>query len=108
MAREILCIPASSSSSERAFSVGGLICTKNRNNLSPKKVEELALNSAALKNYIDKNGVPEKKHTIRVDDFELEEDFVLEQTAGDRFPEIYDDAVLDNLDLEDVEESDLV
>ena len=76
--------------------------------MSPKKVEELALNSAALKNYIDKNGVPEKKHTIRVDDFELEEDFVLEQTAGDRFPEIYDDAVLDNLDLEDVEESDLV
>ena len=109
VAREILCIPASSSSSERAFSVGGLICTKNTNNLSPKKVEELALNklnNAALKNYIDKNGVPEKKHFVKVDDFELEEDIdmVLEQIEGIRYAEIYDEAVIS--DLEDDEEAD--
>ena len=75
--RVIYCIPASSSSSERAFSVGGLICSQRRGKLSPKKIEELAiikLNHAAVKAYKDKHGgCPKMDVTPNHDDFELEE-----------------------------------
>ena len=105
VAKEILCIPASSSSSERAFSMGGLICTKNRNRLSPSTIEDLAtikLNNAALKSYIENNGVPEKKHIVKDDDFELEEDeLVLEFNDEDDDSDIYDEE--DTNDIEDLD-----
>ena len=75
--RAIYCIPASSSSSERAFSVGGLICSQRRGKLSPKKIEELAiikLNHSAVKSYKEKyGGCPKMDFTPNQDDFVLEE-----------------------------------
>lgn len=41
LSRQILCIPASSASSERAFSLAGNIITEKRNKISPKKVNNL-------------------------------------------------------------------
>lgn len=78
--REILCIPASSSSSERVFSTGSLICSQRRGHLSPRRVEQLAilkLNEKAVRDYEELYGIPERKHTPTPDDFELEEDFNL-------------------------------
>ena len=76
-ARELLCVPASSSASERAFSIGGLICSQRRCNLSPKRIEELAnikLNYFDVKSYVDKNGKPKKNDLVPDDeDFGLEE-----------------------------------
>ena len=77
--REILCIPASSSSSERVFSVGSLICNQRRTNLSPKRVEQLAvlkLNAKAVQDYEEAHGIPEKKQSPASDDFEIETDVV--------------------------------
>jgi len=42
VARSVLCIPASSASSERAFSMAGQIVNEKRTNLDPKRVEMLA------------------------------------------------------------------
>ncbi len=77
--REILCIPASSSSSERVFSVGSLICNQRRSNLSPKRVEQLAilkLNAKAVQDYEEAHGIPEQKQSPASDDFEIEKDDV--------------------------------
>ena len=75
--RELLSVPASSSSSERAFSVGGLICSKKRGHLSPKRIEDLALiklNYFSVKSYFEMNGKPDKSVTVPDDtDFGLEE-----------------------------------
>ena len=57
--RETYCVPAASSASERAFSMGSLICTQRRGNLAPKRIEELAiikLNYWAVKSFKDKYG----------------------------------------------------
>ena len=76
-ARELLCVPASSSASERAFSIGGLICSQRRCNLSSKRIEKLAnikLNYFDVKSYVDKNGKPKKNDLVPDDeDFGLEE-----------------------------------
>ena len=90
------CIPAASSSSERAFSVGGLICSQRRGRLSPKKIEELViikLNQAAVKAYKDKHGVPKMDVIPNQDDFELEE--------------VTDDEEVDDEDVFDLEYEEL-
>ena len=74
--RATYCVPASSSSSERAFSIGSLICSQRRGNLSPKRIEELAiikLNYWAVKSYKEKYSIPKLNITPGHDDFELEE-----------------------------------
>ena len=98
--REILCIPASSSSSERVFSVGSLICSQRRSNLSRKRVEQLAilkLNKKVVREYEEKHGIPEKKHSPSPDDFEVEEDLNLYLSPEE---------VEDEFDLEGYEEVD--
>ena len=71
------CVPAASSASERAFSMGSLICSQRRGNLSPKRIEELAiikLNYWAVQAYKDKyGGVPNVDIAPHHNDFELEE-----------------------------------
>lgn len=52
--REIFSIPVSSSSSERAFSIGTQVCVPKRANLAPAKIEQLImikLNAEKLKSY---------------------------------------------------------
>ena len=77
--RATYCVPASSSASERAFSIGSLICSQRRGSLSPKRIEELAiikLNYWAVKSFKEKNGgIPKMNITPTPDhdDFELEE-----------------------------------
>lgn len=76
--RETYCVPAASSASERAFSMGSLICTQRRGHLTPKKIEELAiikLNYSAVKSFKEKyGGIPKMNVTPPDnDDFELEE-----------------------------------
>ena len=96
--RELLCVPASSSASERAFSVGGLICSQRRGLLSTKRIEELAnikLNYTAVKTYVDKNGKPNKGDLVPED-----EDFGLGQ-GDDLFDEEDAESDLD-LDLEEL------
>jgi len=76
--RELLCVPASSSASERAFSIGGLICSQRRGSLSPKRIEELAnikLNYFAVNSYVEKNGKPKNTAAAVPED----EDFGLEE-----------------------------
>ena len=95
--RELLCVPASSSASERAFSVGGLICSQRRGLLSTKRIEELAnikLNYTAVKTYVDKNGKPKKVDLVPED-----EDFGLGQ-VDDLFNDEEAESDLD-LDLEE-------
>ena len=61
-AREIYCIPASQSTSERTFSWGTHICTPKRSNLDPHKVEELItikLNEDFISDYKEEFKVPE-------------------------------------------------
>ena len=41
MARDVFCIPASSSSSERAFSESGMVITDKRTRLDPQNAEKL-------------------------------------------------------------------
>ena len=41
VARDVLCVPASSASVERLFSRSGLTCTDLRNRLEPKLVEKM-------------------------------------------------------------------
>merc|ERR1711879_387484 len=43
VAREILCIPASSSKSERVFSTSGKVCNDRRMRLKPSMVEDLTI-----------------------------------------------------------------
>ena len=96
--RELLCVPASSSASERAFSVGGLICSQRRGLLSTKRIEELAnikLNYTAVKTYVDKNGKPKKVDLVPED-----EDFGLGQ-VDDLFNDEEAESDLD-LDLEEL------
>ena len=96
--RELLCVPASSSASERAFSVGGLICSQRRGFLSTKRIEELAnikLNYTAVKTYVDKNGKPKKVDLVPED-----EDFGLGQ-VDDLFNDEEAESDLD-LDLEEL------
>ena len=96
--RELVCVPASSSASERAFSVGGLICSQRRGLLSTKRIEELAnikLNYTAVKTYVDKNGKPKKVDLVPED-----EDFGLGQ-VDDLFNDEEAESDLD-LDLEEL------
>ena len=96
--RELVCVPASSSASERAFSVGGLICSQRRGLLSTKRIEELAnikLNYTAVKTYVDKNGKPSKGDLVPED-----EDFGLGQ-VDDLFNDEEAESDLD-LDLEEL------
>ncbi|CAM9526079.1 unnamed protein product, partial [Phaeothamnion confervicola] len=48
LARRVLCIPATSASSERLFSVAGQVVTKKRNRLSEQSVETLVFLHNAL------------------------------------------------------------
>ena len=41
LVKQFLCIPATSTPSERSFSIAGNICTKNRNRLLPENVNML-------------------------------------------------------------------
>ena len=96
--RGLVCVPASSSASERAFSVGGLICSQRRGLLSTKRIEELAnikLNYTAVKTYVDKNGKPKKVDLVPED-----EDFGLGQ-VDDLFNDEEAESDLD-LDLEEL------
>ena len=59
--REVLSIPASQTTSERAFSVGSYICNPKRNKFKPEKIEELItmkLNQDAVKDYLAIHNVP--------------------------------------------------
>ena len=49
MAKDILAVPASSTDSERVFSVAGLIGTERRYNLHPENFEALQLLRASYK-----------------------------------------------------------
>jgi len=109
--RELLCVPASSSASERAFSIGGLICSQRRSSLSPKRIEELAnikLNYFAVKSYVDKNGKPKNSTAVPNDeDFGLEEvnnnDLLNDEDAESDFDPEYEELDVD----EDTEDEDL-
>lgn len=56
LARNVLCIPAASASSERVFSASGNIITDQRHNLSPENAKKLTLikvNYDYIQNYIE-------------------------------------------------------
>ena len=110
--RELLSVPASSSSSERAFSVGGLICSKKRGHLSPKRIEDLALiklNYFSVKSYVDMNGKPDKSDTVPDDkDFGLEEEVNENSDDGDAESDLdleYEELSVDEVteDFSDIE-----
>ena len=110
--RELLCVPASSSASERAFSVGGLICSQKRNRLSPKRIEDLAiikLNYFSVKSYVDMNGKPDKSDTVPDDkDFGLEEEVNENSDDGDAESDLdleYEELSVDEVteDFSDIE-----
>ena len=61
VAREVFSIPASQSTSERAFSVGSYVCAPRRGSLKPEKIEELItikLNQSLIKDYMEDFEVP--------------------------------------------------
>ena len=64
-------------STERAFSVGGLMCSQRKCKPSSKKIEELAIikvNQSAVKSSKEKHGgCPKMDVTPNQDDFVLEE-----------------------------------
>ncbi|KAF1756592.1 hypothetical protein GCK72_013045 [Caenorhabditis remanei] len=49
MALEFLCVPATSSESERLFSLSGLICSPRRTNLTPERLDQLTFCSQNIK-----------------------------------------------------------
>ena len=60
LAREILSIPASSSLSERTFSVRTRACSAKRHNLSPKRISDLMIlnvNEDDVEHYREKYGI---------------------------------------------------
>ena len=80
IAREVLAIPASSSSSERVFSVTGSIVSKRRHRLSNKHIEDLAiinLNYSKLEEIRDKFKVAlEEESKVELKRCKLVADFV--------------------------------
>ena len=62
--RDIMSIPVSSASSERAFSIGKKTATPYRANLDPRKVEELIilkLNTDNVREYMEQHNISVKK-----------------------------------------------
>ena len=60
LAREVLSIPASSSSSERSFSAGTRACSAKRHNIFPKRISDLMIlivNEEDVENYREKYGI---------------------------------------------------
>lgn len=100
--RATYCTPAASSASERAFSMGSLVCSQRRGRLSPKKIEELAiikLNHAAVKLYKEKHGkIPEMDVTPANDDFEMEEVSDIEDEGEEDYDLEYEELTEDEQD----------
>ena len=90
----------SSSSTERVFSVGGLMCSQRKCKPSSKKIEELAIikvNQSAVKSYKEKHGgCPKMDVTPNQDDFVLEEVSDDEEDDEDDFDLKYEELTEDN------------
>ena len=69
LARGIFAVQASSSSSERVFSFGSLICNPRRSSLAPDKIEDLLLiklNKDRVDNFKRRFNVPSVKRTQKI------------------------------------------
>ena len=112
LAREVLSIPASSSSSERTFSAGTRACSAKRHNLSPKRISDLMIlnvNEDDVERYREKYGI---KNLFEGDILKLVDvEFVTDQRMAEETlpPPLYDledeffDEIEEESDLEDGE-----
>ena len=105
--QELFCLQVSSSSSERAFSVGGSICSQKRRRFNPETVERLSLiklNRKKLQEYEAKYGIPKPIIPVTPSDtdFDIEEDLELLLSNTDN---IQDELFYDDLDYFDDEDT---
>lgn len=112
LAREVLSIPASSSSSERTFSAGTRACSAKRHNLSPKRISDLMIlnvNEDDVERYREKYGI---KNLFEGDILKLVDvEFVTDQRMAEETlpPPLYEledeffDEIEEESDLEDGE-----
>jgi len=90
-AREVLCLPVSSSSSERAFSIGGQVLMPRRCSLKSNKIEDLCIikiNQDRVENYVEKYKMTKEKvdiNDVRADNDEegdiLEDEVSMEEVG---------------------------
>ena len=89
IAKKVLTVPASSSKSERVFSVGGNIVTSKRNRLAPSKVENLVII---------------KENKTQIEEFKKRESYKLKDSRSKPFGKISVEQVLANLQFEEAED----
>ena len=106
-AQEILGVPCSSATSERAFSVSGQIFSKARSNLSAKKIEDLSiirLNKLTIEKYKENHKFePKEADTETIQELLIErfEDLDVESDEDEEEEQVQDsDFELDD-DLDD-------
>ena len=93
--RFVLAIPASSATSERAFSVGTQICTARRMHMKPEKVEDLTIikiNKKIVDDYLKKYSIPLLTMPDRVSvEFETEVRVEESDSDGEGLDEDFED-----------------